>query len=132
MKTRQQQRGMSLPGMIAVAIMVGFFVMCAIRMLPLYFEYLSVREIVEKVAAEYDPDTNSIADIRRRLDNLFNTNQIYSLKPRAVEVFRKDGKTYIDASYEARVPVFWRIDAVLKFDDLEYVAGEPEAGHKVP
>jgi hypothetical protein len=42
-----------------------------------------------------------------------------------VEVFRKDGKTFIDASYEVRIPVMGRIDAVLKFDDLMYVAGNP-------
>ncbi len=124
MNTRQQQRGMSLPGMIVLAMMVGFFVMAAIKLVPAYFEYLSVREIVEKVSAEYEPEVTTIADIRRRLDNLFYTNQIVALKPREVQVFRKDGRTHIDASYEARVPMFWRIDAVLKFDDLEYIAGQ--------
>ena len=121
----RRQRGMSLLFLIIIALMVGFFAMCAIRMFPLYFEYLSVREIVTKVAGEYDPKTNTIADIRRKLDNLFNTNQIYAIKPRDVEVFREEGDTYIDASYEARVPLFWRFDAVMKFDDLKYVAGEP-------
>ena len=38
-------------------------------------------------------------------------------------MFRKDGKTYIDARYEARIPVMGRIDAVMNFDDLEMQAG---------
>ena len=67
----------------------------------------------------------SIGDIRRRIDNMFNSNQIYELQPKEVEVFRKDGKTFIDASYEVRIPVMGRIDAVLKFDDLLYVTGNP-------
>jgi len=118
---------MSIPGMLLIAIMVGFFVMCAIRMAPPYFEYLSVKEIVQKVALDYDPATESTGQIRRKLDNLFNTNQIYELDPKDVEVYRKDGKTYIDANYEVRIPVMGRIDAVLKFDDLLYVAGTPVA-----
>ena len=118
---------MSIPGMLLIAMMVGFFVMCAIRMAPPYFEYLSVKEIVQKVALEYDPATESTGQIRRKLDNLFNTNQIYELDPRDVEVYRKDGKTYIDANYEVRIPVMGRIDAVLKFDDLLYIAGTPVA-----
>lgn len=120
-KTRQS--GMSIPGMIVIAIMVGFFVMCAIRLGPGYFEYLSVKEIVNKVADNYDPREENITDIKRRLANLFNTNQIYALDPRDVEVYRKDGKTYIDARYELRVPIIGRIDAVWNFDDLEVVAG---------
>ena len=116
---------MSIPAMLMIAIMVGFFVMCAIRMLPIYFEYLSVKEIIEKVAVDYKQDEESIRDIRNRIEKLFDTNQIYAIKPRDVEVFRKEGQTHIDASYESRIPVFGRIDAVLKFDDLQYVAGQP-------
>jgi len=127
MKLRQRQSGMSIPGMLLIAIMVGFFVMCAIRMAPPYFEYLSVKEIVQKVALDYDPATESTGQIRRKLANLFNTNQIYELDPKDVEVYRKDGKTYIDANYEVRIPVMGRIDAVLKFDDLLYIAGTPVA-----
>ena len=43
MNTRQRQSGMSIPGILVIMIMVGFFVMCAIRMAPPYFEYLSVK-----------------------------------------------------------------------------------------
>ena len=125
MNTRQRQIGMSIPGMLAVAIMVGFFVMCIIRMAPPYTEYLSVKSIIEQVTMEFDPQTQSIGDIRRRIDFMFNTNQIYELEHKDVEVFRKDGKTFIDARYEVRVPVMGRIDAVLKFDDLLYVTGNP-------
>ena len=123
MTTRQRQAGLSIPSMLAVAVMVGFFVMCAIRMVPRYFEFLSVREIVTTIAREHNPKEENIGDIRRRVAKMFNTNQIYDLKPKEVEVYRKDGETYIDASYEVRLPVMGRIEAVLVFDDLKYVAG---------
>ena len=123
MNSPSRQGGMSLLGMLAIAMMVGFFVMCAIRMAPPYFEYLSVRNIVESIASEHGAEQFGLNDIRRRIGNQFNTNQIYHLKPKEVEVYRKDGQTYIDANYEVRIPVMGRIDAVLKFDDLLYVAG---------
>ncbi len=126
MNTRQHQRGMSIPGILAIMAMVGFFVMCALRMTPPYFEYLSVREIVNTIAREHNPEEEDIGDIRRRVAMMFNTNQIYDLKPKDVEVFRKDGVTYIDASYEKRVPIMGNIDAVMKFDDLKVVAGNKQ------
>lgn len=119
MKTQTYERGMSLPSMLLVVAMVGFFVMCTIRMLPRYLEYLSIREIVETVAREYNPDEEDLGDIRRRLDTMFNTNQINDLQPKDVEITHKEGRTYIDASYEARVPIMGIVDAVMRFDDLK-------------
>lgn len=123
MNTRHQQSGMSVPGMLVIGIMVGFFVMCALRMAPPYFEYLSIRKIIESIATEHGAPEFSVSDIRRRVANQFNTNQIYQLKPKDVEIYRKDGSTYIDANYEVRLPVMGPIDAVLRFDDLLYMAG---------
>ncbi|MGL4566401.1 MAG: DUF4845 domain-containing protein [Halioglobus sp.] len=119
MKTQTYERGMSLPSMLLVVAMVGFFVMCAIRMFPRYMEYLSIREIVETVAREYNPDEEDLGDIRRRLDTMFNTNQINDLQPKDVEITHKEGRTYIDANYEARVPIMGIVDAVMTFDDLK-------------
>jgi hypothetical protein len=48
------------------------------------------------------------------------------LAPDEVKVYRSKGKTYIDGDYEVRLPVVWRIDAILKFDDLLYRVGDPE------
>ena len=126
MKLRSQQQGMSIFGILAILIMVGFFVMTGIRMAPVYFEYLSIKDIVSRTSLEADQEEMSPADIRRRLTTIFNTNQIYGLKAKQVEIYRKKGKTYIDASYEVRQPVLWRIDSVLKFDDLQFEVGNPD------
>jgi hypothetical protein len=94
-------------------------------MAPPYFEYLSVKSIIEQIVMEHDQQTESLGDIRRSIANMFNTNQIYELQPKEVDVFRKDGKTFIDARYEVRLPIMGPIDAVLRFDDLIYVTGNP-------
>lgn len=123
MKTRRGQTGMSIPGMLVVAVMVGFFVMCIIRMWQPYFEYLSVRNIIQNISSEHGAADLRVTDIRRSIAKNFNTNQIYELNPREVEVYRREGKTYIDARYEVRIPIMGRIDAILNFDDLVYIAG---------
>ncbi|MEM1112730.1 MAG: DUF4845 domain-containing protein [Pseudomonadota bacterium] len=124
MGSLEKQKGVSILSLLAIMIMVGFFVMCVIKMAPAYFEYLSIKEIVNKTADQYDPQSDSISEIRMKIDNLFNTNQIYGMRARDVEVYRKDGKTYIDANHEIRIPIMGRIDAVLKFDDLQVIAGQ--------
>jgi hypothetical protein len=118
---------MSLPGMLIIAIMVGFFILAAIRLVPPYVEYLSVKRIVEEVAREHDPNRQSLGQVRRKVGQLFYTSQIYGIKAEEIDLYRKKGKTYIDASYEVRVPMVGRIDAVIKFDDLVFIAGTPVA-----
>ena len=126
MNERRHQSGMSILGILCILLMLGFFAMCIIRMMPPYFEYLSVKDIVARIAMDPDTPNESASEIRRTIANVFNTNQIYLLDPREVEVFSKSGKTYIDANYEVRLPIIWRIDAVLKFDDLLYEVGNPD------
>ncbi|MFT6288296.1 MAG: hypothetical protein ACJA09_003055 [Alcanivorax sp.] len=92
-------------------------------MTPVYLEYLTVKRVMTQIAEEYKPEENSISDIRRKVSTMLNTNQVYLLQPREVEVFRKNGKIMIDSNYEARVPVMGIIDAVMTFDDLVFVAG---------
>tara|TARA_B110000503_G_scaffold10172_2_gene13690 strand:- start:3570 stop:3956 length:387 start_codon:yes stop_codon:yes gene_type:complete len=116
---------MSMLGMLCILAMLGFFAMCIIRMVPPYLEYLSVKDIIARIAIDPDTANDQVSDIRRNIANNFNTNQIYLLNTKDVEVFSKRGHTYIDANYEVRLPVMGRIDAVLIFDDLLYEVGKP-------
>lgn len=125
MKSRNRQSGMSFLGMMIIFIMVGFFVMCGIRMLPRYLEFMTVKEVVTNIATANNAEDLSVSEIRRKIADAFNTNQIYDLQSREVEVYRKEGKTYIDAGYEVRLPVMGRIEALLNFNDLLLIAGQP-------
>jgi hypothetical protein len=124
MSARRRQSGLSMLGILCILLMLGFFAMCIIRMMPPYLEYLSVKDIIVRIVMDPETQKESVSDIRRKISNIFNTNQIYLLDPKEVEVFNKSGKTYIDANYEVRQPVMWRIDSVLKFDDLFYEVGD--------
>jgi len=82
------------------------------------------RELVIEAAEGYDDEEDTIADIRRALAGSFNMNQIKTIGPRDVEITREEGRVMVDANYEDRIPLFWRLDAVVKYDDLVFVAGE--------
>jgi hypothetical protein len=105
--------------------MLGVFALCVIRMTPPYTEFLTVRDIVERIVVDPETPQTSNGDIRRKLHTIFHTNQIYELEASEIEILNRRGKKYIDARYEVRLPIFWRIDLVLKFDDLLYQVGDP-------
>lgn len=124
MRTLNRQQGMGMLSMLIIAVMVGFFVMSGIRIAPGFIEYQTIRELVLEAAESYDDDEDTISDIRRALASSFNMNQIKTITPGDVEIVREDGKLIVNGNYEDRIPLFWRIDAVVKYDDLVFVAGE--------
>jgi len=124
MKTYGSQRGMGLLGMLGIAIMIGFFVMSAVRIAPGYIDYLAMRDIAIRVAEEYDKERDTFSSLRRKFADFMNTNQIYAIQPNDIEFKREKGDVIIDAGYEQRIPLLWRIDIVVKYDDLVFIAGE--------
>ena len=126
MTLRRRQSGMSMLGIFVILFMLGFFALCAIRIAPPYFEYLSVKNILSNIAIAPETAEESVRQIRRSIASNYNTNQIYETEAKDVNIFRRGGKTYIDASYEVRLPIAWRVDAVVSFDDLIYIVGQAD------
>ncbi len=113
-----RQRGMSFWGIALNIFIFGSFLVLALRVAPFYMTYLTVKDIVERAAEEYDPKSQSLADVRTRIRKLLNTSQVYDIAAEDIEVFRDNGKVIIDATYEVRFPLVWIIDGVMVFDDL--------------
>ena len=123
-RSLRRQSGMSLMSRLSIAVMVGFFVYCAVRIVPGYIAYLTIRDTVARVAEEFDEDEDTISDVRASLIGYFNLNQIKAIALDDIEVTRKAGSIVIDASYEQRFAIVWRIGVVVNYDDLVFTAGE--------
>lgn len=118
------QRGATLISMLALAVMLGTLVTMGLRLLPAYLEYRSVRSVLLNIAGDSSLREAPIRDVRVRLDNLFNTNQIKALRASEVKVTRDRGKLELDGRYEVRTHLIANIDAVVRFEDLVFVVGE--------
>ena len=116
MRTRKQQSGMSALGILVIVALFSFFVTVVIRLLPPYMEGRAVKTVIEGVA-EVSNAEQSLGEISKRLTSAFITNQIDSLNPKKVKIYRDKGKIIIDANYEMRTPLFEGVDAVLIFTD---------------
>jgi uncharacterized membrane protein len=99
-------------------LLLGALLVMALRIVPTYMEYLTVRDLITRAAQEYDPRNETVTDLKVRLSKLLNTNQVYDTSIDDIEVYRERGVVVIDANYEKRFPLFWILDGVMKFDDL--------------
>ena len=99
-------------------LLLGALLVMALRVVPSYMEYLTIRDLITRAAEEYDPRSETVTDLRVRLAKLLNTNQIYDTSIDDIEVYRERGAIVIDTNYEKRFPLFWILDGVMKFEGL--------------
>ena len=116
--SRYHQRGVGFWGFAVNVLLLGIFLVLILRIAPAYMEYLTIKDIIERAAQEYDPQKNTVQDVRVRVRKLLNSSQVYDVKVEDIEIFRERGRIVIDATYERRFPLVWIIDGVMKFDDL--------------
>ena len=99
-------------------LLFGALLVIALRVVPGYVEYLTVKDVITRAAQEHDPRSETVTDLKMRIAKLLNTNQIYDVSADNIKVYRERGVIVIDARYEKRFPFFWILDGVMKFDDL--------------
>ena len=115
---RSGVQGFSFWALSINLLLLGALLVMALRVVPSYMEYLTIKDLITRAAAEYDPRSETVTDLRVRLAKLLNTNQIYDTDTDDIEVYRERGAIVIDANYEKRFPLFWILDGVMKFEDL--------------
>ena len=70
----------------------------ALRVVPSYMEYLTIKDLITRAAEEYDRRSETVTDLRVRLAKLLNANQIYDNSIDDIEVYRERGAIVIDSN----------------------------------
>lgn len=114
MKTRRQQAGITLLGMIITISVLGVFAYCGMKIFPMYSEYWAVKDAMEEVAA-----TPGIANAPRGkvvdlLFRRFNISYVESVKNEHITLDPKAGPR-LTIDYEVRRPLMYNLDVVAKF-----------------
>ena len=113
---KQKQRGMTMLGFLMVLCLGIFFAYCAMKIVPMYIEYYSVKEALKGLANDAELAGASKDKIRerymRRLDMSYAENV---KKMDAMKFESTDGGLKMIVNYERREPLFANLDVVGKF-----------------
>ena len=110
---RRRQRGMSLIGLMAWAIIIGFIGYVAVRVLPTLNEYLTIQRAVDRVAAEAPP---TVGEVRRAFDKQKDIEySISSISGKDLEVTKENEKLVIRFAYDKEIPLVEPVYLLLKY-----------------
>ena len=107
------QRGLSLIGLLAWAIIVGFIGYVAIRVLPTVNEYLTIQRAVNRVASENPP---TVGEVRRAFEKQKEIEySIASISGKDLEVTKENDKLVIRFAYDKEIPIVEPVYLLVKY-----------------
>lgn len=120
---RSRQRGATFLGMVVIIGILGFALYAAIRLTPLYFEYMAVARALEQTAKENADGATSPQQLRNELDRRWTIEDIHSLQPKDIEIKKAAKGLTMRAWYRAEVPFIANVSLVADFDKTVTVGG---------
>lgn len=120
----QFQRGASLLSTLIALIVAGIFFSVGFKLFTPYKDHATIDSIISNMVEDPDEMAGSIRDIRTGLDKRFLINQVKLPNRDSLDIRLEEGVLYFDLKYEERVPMFYNVDAMVKFEE-HYEAVKP-------
>jgi hypothetical protein len=120
-----KQRGLSMIGFLFVAVVLFFVAMLAMKLVPAYIEFFSVKQILATMGQ--DPATRSMTntEIRNSFLRRANVGYVTVVKPEDLSIDRSGRETVISTNYVFRTPLIANISLVVDFSASSAVKNDP-------
>jgi hypothetical protein len=120
---RHSQKGMSFFGLLAVIALLIFGLVTAMKLVPIYLDHFSLREMITKINEDPTIKINSIRDFNSYIDKGMQINSIRDIDAReAITITASGTDAYtVIINYEVRAPALQNVDLLVHFDETHIV-----------
>jgi len=110
----RRQRGVTLFGLMFWAIVVGFFALIGMRVLPTLNEYFTIQRAVNKIATE---GMTTVPEIRNAFEKQKDIEySITSIGGKDLQVTKVNDKVVIQFAYEKEIEVVDPVFILIKYE----------------
>ena len=121
------QQGISLSGLIVSLAVISVAAIFALRMVPAYIEYNSIKNAIASVKAS----GGTIREMQQAFDRHTGINDVEAVRGRDLDFTRDGDVVHISFAYEKRLPLMGNVSLLIDFagttDPSGVVADEPPA-----
>jgi hypothetical protein len=97
-----RQKGMSTAGIIAAMGLFGLIVTTIMTLYPMYYGNMKLASVLESIQQDASIDAKSKRAIWDSMNKRLYIQSVTGITPEDVTMERKDGKTTVTVTYEAR------------------------------
>jgi hypothetical protein len=117
MKSAHSQKGMSILSWLMVLAVVAFLASAAFKVLPHYFDYMSLEKMITSVETDSTGGIRSVGEFYGHISKGMQVNNIRDLNLKeALKVKIENNEFRAHLKYEKREPLIENIDLVVRFD----------------
>lgn len=115
MLNRNRQYGMTMIGMLFVAIILIFVAVTALKLIPAYTEFFEIRKILKDIGGEIGSNGMTNSQIRERFDKRADIDNITSVKSSDLQIDRSGGRTIISVDYTFQTELIGNVSLLADF-----------------
>ncbi len=115
-RPRRRQAGITTLGIVFLTTFIGMFAFGAIRLIPVYLNYMKVSGVINGVVAEFEGQNANRMAIRRSIARRFDVDSVSEIRARDVTVTAVDGGLEVAAVYDHTAPFIGHISFLVHFD----------------
>ena len=112
---KRKQRGITMLGFLITLCLVIFFAYCAMKIVPMYIEYYSVKKALASIASDAQAADATKEKIRSNFARHMQIDYVATVKPEMLKIESTDTGYNLIMNYERREPLFANLDVVGKF-----------------
>ena len=116
-----RQRGATMLGYIILVSFVGVFAFGAIRLTPVYLNYMKVVGVIDGVHTEFDGQNPSRSAIRSSVNRRFDVESVSIITYRDIKITPVDGGFEVAAIYDHTAPFIGNISFTVHFNKSRLV-----------
>lgn len=111
------QRGMTLIGMLLLIIMLAFIALIAMKVVPLYVQYYTIKSTIESIRKEPQLAQMTTQDIQAGIQKRFDIGYVENVKARDLKIRSESGGRVLDLVYQDERPLFYGLSVILKVNE---------------
>ncbi|MEL0166819.1 MAG: DUF4845 domain-containing protein [Pseudomonadaceae bacterium] len=116
---RHSQKGASFFGWLAVIALIVFGMVIAMKLVPIYMDHYSLRNMITTVNEDPTIKINSLRELNSYIEKGMQLNGIRDINPKeAIKVTQSGQNAYtLVLKYEMRAPLLNTVDLLVHFDE---------------
>jgi hypothetical protein len=107
------QRGLSLVGLLAWAVGIGFVAYVALRVMPTVTEYMTIQRAVDKIAAL---PASTVGDVKSAFDRQKEIEySIQSISGKDLDVTKVNERVVVSFAYDKEIPLMGPVYILIRY-----------------
>lgn len=112
-----RQRGMTVIGMLLVIIVIAFVALIAMKVVPMYVQYYSIKSTIESIRKEPQVAQMTPQDIQNAIQKRFDIGYVDNITARDLKIRNDPKGRVLDLVYQDERTLFYGLSVVLKVNE---------------